>query len=344
MKKPKEPSRLILTAILAAFVFCVLVITMVLVGVTVYLLVNAGVIHSPHFAAFLVTIAFASIIVGTIISFFLAKVPMVPVYRLIYAMNLLAAGKYDTRLSLHVPKVGKDLEECFNTLAKELQNTEMLRSDFINNFSHEFKTPLVSMKGFANILKSEDLSEEERQEYLSIIASESTRLSDMATKVLDLTKLENQSILTDITEFNVSEQLRECILLLESRWTEKNLDVSAYFGEETIHGNEEMLKQVWINLLDNAIKFSPENGILKTSMERTADTVRISISNNGPEISDEDKKRIFQKFYQADAAHRTSGNGIGLAIVQKIVALHEGAIMVECKDGITTFTVSLPCE
>lgn len=342
MKKQKEPSRLVFTVILAVFVFCVLSITMFLVGTAVYLLVNSGILHLPQMETMLVMTAVVSIILGTVISFFLGNIPTKPIYRLIDALNELAAGNYAARLSLRIPRVGKELEDSFNLLAQELQNTEMLRSDFVNNFSHEFKTPLVSIQGFAKLLQKGGLTAEEEKEYTAIIAEESARLADMATKVLDLTKLENQNILTDVTEFNLSEQLRACILLLERKWSAKRLFVSANFGEETIRGNEEMLKQVWINLLDNAVKFSPDGGTLSVGIRREPHAVLVDISNNGPAISVDDQKRIFQKFYQADKAHSAQGNGIGLAIVRRIAALHGGEVRVESDENLTTFTVLLP--
>lgn len=344
MRKPKEPPRFAITVIFTIIVFCILMITMMVVGIAVYFLANAGIIVVPNLGALLLTIAVASIIVGTIISVFLGKIPMRPVYKLIYALNSLAAGNYDTRLSMNVPKVGKDLEESFNILAEELQNTEMLRSDFVNNFSHEFKTPLVSIKGFARLLQKGSLPEEKKKEYIDIISAESSRLADMATKVLDLTKLENQNILTDVSEYNVSEQLRESILLLERKWLEKELEISADFEEYQIHGNQEMLKQVWINLIDNAIKFSPSGGAIGVSVTRNADCIMVMVSNGGAPIKEEEKERIFQKFYQGDTSHTSQGNGIGLAIVRRIVELHDGEVWVDSTEEQTTFTVKLPCE
>lgn len=344
MRKPKEPPRFAITVIFTIIVFCILMITMMVVGIAVYFLANAGIIVVPNLGALLLTIAVASIIVGTIISVFFGKIPMRPVYKLIYALNSLAAGNYDTRLSMNVPKVGKDLEESFNILAEELQNTEMLRSDFVNNFSHEFKTPLVSIKGFARLLQKGSLPEEKKKEYIDIISAESSRLADMAMKVLDLTKLENQNILTDVSEYNVSEQLRESILLLERKWLEKELEISADFEEYQIHGNQEMLKQVWINLIDNAIKFSPSGGAIGVSVTRNADCIMVMVSNGGVPIKEEEKERIFQKFYQGDTSHTSQGNGIGLAIVRRIVELHDGEVWVDSTEEQTTFTVKLPCE
>ena len=218
----------------------------------------------------------------------------------------------------------------------------MLRGDFINNFSHEFKTPIVSIAGFAKLLKRGNLTEEQRIAYLTSIEEESLRLSYMATNVLNLTKIENQTILTDVTEFNLSEQVRSSVLLLESKWGEKNIDLQLDFDEYAVEGNEELLKQVWINLMDNAVKFSPRCGTVILDVSESADTVTVIISNTGPEISPEKKDKIFGKFYQADESHATEGNGIGLAIVKRVIDLHSGSVAVNCKEGMTTFTVTLP--
>lgn len=219
----------------------------------------------------------------------------------------------------------------------------MLRSDFINNFSHEFKTPIVSITGFAKLLKRGNLTPEQQQEYLDIIEMESLRLAAMATNVLDMTKVENQTILTDTTAFNLSEQLRSCILmLLEGKWKAKAIDFSVEFDEHSIMGDQELLQHVWINLLDNAIKFSPENGTVAVTAREQPHTLEVSISNQGPQIPEEKLSKIFNKFYQGDESHSAEGNGIGLALVKQIVQLHEGNVTVVSESNLTTFTVVLP--
>ena len=228
-----------------------------------------------------------------------------------------------------------------NTL-RELESTEMLRSDFINNFSHEFKTPIVSIVGFAEILESSDISEEERAQYISTIKEEATRLANMATSVMNLTKIENQSILTDTKSFNVSEQIRSCLLLLERKWSKRNIELDFEIDEYHITANEELLKEVWINLFDNAIKFTDDGGTISVRISEGERELTFDISNTGPTIPIEKQKYIFNKFYQADESHTSKGNGIGLAIVKKIVDLHCGAVTVKSGYGVTTFTVVLP--
>lgn len=264
---------------------------------------------------------------------------------MIRSIRALAAGEYNTRLYFGNPLKKHPtfwaLSESFNTLAEELQNTEMLRSDFINNFSHEFKTPIISIAGFAKLLKRGKLSENQKLEYMDIIEEESLRLSYMATNVLNLTKVENQAILTDVTTYNLSEQVRSCVLLLENRWMKKHLEFLLEFDEYEIQANEELLKQVFINLIDNAIKFSTEYGAVEIRIKEINKGYKISISNAGEEIPQESIRKIFNKFYQADESHAAEGNGVGLAIVKKIVELHKGSIEVKSENGITTFEIYL---
>lgn len=168
------------------------------------------------------------------------------------------------------------------------------------------------------------------------------RLSYMATNVLNLTKVENQSILSDISEFNLSEQIRSCMLLLENKWAKRDLDLLLEFDEYTIQANEELLKQVWINLLDNAIKFTQDGQTVQVHIAEEGDWLKVAITNTGSEIAQEHQAKIFNKFYQADESHSTQGNGVGLAIVKRITELHGGNVSVNSRQEVTTFTVALP--
>ncbi len=342
--------RLSITLLFAGLVFVFLFLTMLLIVVAIMILVHAGVLQVgqsvPKTDGFIMIIALISIVSGTILAATVGRLPLRPVNDIINAMNRLAVGDFKTRLSYH-GKLGRlpaaqEFADSFNKMASELESTEMLRSDFINNFSHEFKTPIVSIAGFAKLLKKGNLNPEEQAEYLDIIEDESLRLSAMATNVLNLTKVENQTILTDLTEFDLSEQLRNCVLLLENKWRRKELELNLDFDEYFICANEELLKQVWVNLFDNAIKFTPEGGCISISISENCDSLSVSVLNTGSEIPEVKKDRIFQKFYQIDESHATEGNGIGLAIVNKIVQLHSGYVDVDSRDGHTAFTVVLP--
>lgn len=287
-----------------------------------------------------------SLPVGFVISFCVTNIPLQPLRELIESMHALADGRFSIRqcprgLMWKYPAY-KELSDSFNMLAEELENTELLRADFINNFSHEFKTPIVSIAGFAKLLRRGNLSEETTQEYLEIIEHESMRLSYMATNVLNLTKVENQSILTDLTEYNLTEQIRDCILLLMNKWEAKQLELRLDMDELFIHANEELLKQVWINLIHNAVKFTPVGGLIEISTQDKGDSIAVSITNHGSQIPPEAMERIFNKFYQADESHASEGNGVGLAIVKRVVNLHNGTVSVSSENNVTTFQVTLP--
>lgn len=344
MKRIK--SRLTVTVLLSVLVFLVLFLALLLGGGAVFLLVRTGVLSTPPKMYYIVFyMAGASLLIGIALAALSGRFALKPIRTLIAQMQRLAAGDLQTRLEFHEPYANfpayKELSDGFNKMAQELQNTELLRSDFINNFSHEFKTPIVSIAGFAKLLKRGNLTQQQRAEYLDIIEEESMRLSYMATNVLNLTKIENQSILTDQTEYNLSEQLRASILLLERKWSKKGLQWQLELGEHRITANEELLKQVWINLLENAIKFSPENDTVGVTISERAGRLSVSVRNMGETIPPDEQEKIFRKFYQADTSHSSEGSGIGLAIVKRVVELHCGAVEVQSENGGTVFTVTL---
>lgn len=355
MNKPKhklsKKQRRELFSLFSLITFSVFFVSILLVSVISYFVVRNGIFHIdekdiPGAGRLIMFIALLSVLFNIIFILISGKVWLKPVKRLIDGMKQLAGGDYSARMTIGKPfgdmAVMRAVSDSFNSMAEELENTEVLRSDFINNFSHEFKTPIVSIAGFAKLLKRGDLSDDEKKEYVDIIEEESMRLSYMATNVLNLTKIENQTILTDVSVFNLSEQIRSCILLLEEKWSRKNLELYIDFDEYLISGNEEILKHIWINLLDNAIKFSPDYGSLKVKIEQDDKNISVSISNNGTPIPPDIQNNIFNKFYQADESHSAAGNGIGLAIVKKVVELHDGTVSVQSANNLTMFTVTLP--
>lgn len=346
----EKTSRTSLTIAFSIFVFAIILSAVALTALGLWILTKAGITLDVdgelQLGTVILFVSLTSLIIGGVIVFFSSRIPLKPVNEIINKMNRLASGDFKTRLkfgntmSSH-PAV-KELTTSFNKMAEELESTELLRSDFINNFSHEFKTPIVSIAGLANLLETGNLTEEERLQYTRAIREESMRLSAMASNVLNLTKVENQTILTDVSKFNLSEQVRSAVLLLEEKWTQKNVDLQLDFDEYIIEANEEMLKQVWINLIDNAVKFVPRCGTVELEVLDMGESLRVKVSNTGSEIPLDKQERIFSKFYQADESHATQGNGIGLAIVKNIVKLHNGEIGVNSENGITTFFVTLP--
>lgn len=338
--------RTILTILFTFIVFIILVITMFLVGLIMLLLVQTQILAETSLANFhympIIIFAIVSIVIGTLVTTLFSSIPLKPFHILIEGMDQLAHGNFDARITLGNNQLAQRLESSFNRMAEELGQTEMLRSDFINNFSHEFKTPIMSIRGFAKLLQKNHLPEEKRAEYLAIIVDEMTRLADLSTNALNLTKIENQIILTEVTSFNLSEQLRNSILLLEQKWAQKQLRMLPEFDEYTIEANEELLKQVWINLLDNAIKFSPENKSIRIILEAIDEFYHVNIYNTGPVIEEENLRKLFNKYWQADSSHSGSGSGIGLSIAKSVVNLHNGQIIVESRPEWTLFSVVLP--
>lgn len=339
-----------LSLLVSIFVFIVIAVAVGLAILIVYILLKTGAIDSiegrTNFKDIVLLMLVISVVMGFLITMLTSKLSLKPFTHIKDMLNELSQGNFKVRMRFGNP-VGnhpmfRSIETSFNRAAEELDHTEMLRSDFINNFSHEFKTPIVSIVGFAKLLRRGDLSEEQKEEYLAAIEEESLRLSYMANSVLSMTKVENQTILTDVTDFNLSEQIRSALLLLEDKWTAKALEVEMDEGEYIVRANEELMKQVWINLIDNAVKFSDRRGRIYIKMTEGEKTLSVSIANSGKEIPEENLARIFNKFYQADESHSSEGNGIGLAIVKKIVSLHSGDITVESANSLTTFTVTIP--
>ena len=294
-----------------------------------------------------ISMALACIMIGAGLAALSGRYIMSRISRISHGMREVARGNFKARVpekdKKNSPSEFGELERSFNQMASDLEGIEIFRNDFINNFSHEFKTPIVSIRGFARQLQSENLSDEERREYLDIIVSESERLVNMSSNVLLLSKLENQQIVSDKTEFDLDEQIRRSILLLEKDWSTKEIELDIDLDEIKFHFNEEMLSHVFINLLSNAIKFTGVGGKIEISLKKRGNSAIFSVKDSGIGMTDEIKERIFEKFYQGDSSHAATGNGIGLNIVQRIVLLAHGAIEVESRLGEgSKFTVTLP--
>lgn len=350
MKKDVLKERSSLTLLYSSIVFCILLVSIIVaVGLAILLTYLEVLSFSPGDGKLgfgpLTFMALVSLAVGLLMTLLTRKLPLSPINALINGMNRLKSGDFKARLDyegkLKNNSVLLEINDSFNAMAQELENTEMLRSDFINNFSHEFKTPIVSIAGFAKLLRRGNLSEEQKEEYLAIIEEESLRLSAMATNVLTMSKIENQTILTNVSRYNLSEQIRSCVLLLEDAWSRKELSLELEFDEYYISANEELMKHVWINLLDNAIKFSPQTGEIKITIEQSDERTKVDITNYGEEIPADKIDKIWGKFYQGDESHAGHGNGIGLAMVKAITQLHKGKASVRSDSDSTCFTVEL---
>ena len=236
-----------------------------------------------------------------------------------------------------------ELAKNVNKMVAELDGMDYMRKDFMSNVSHEIKTPIAAITGFTEILLDGSIDESERQEYLEVINKESMRISRLCENMLHMSRLDSQVIVTNLQKIRLDEQLRKCIILLSEKWSDKEIDFSIDLEKVSILSDYDMLQQVWINLIDNAIKYSRENCKIDISVKRLNDkSVKVSISDNGIGIEEGKLHRIFDKFYQCEESHKKSGSGLGLSISKRIVELLNGTI--ECKskkDSGTTFEVTL---
>ncbi len=270
-----------------------------------------------------------------------------PVKRITEATSKMIEGDFSVRIE-PIAKFGTDdsfneIIEGINKMAEELSGVETLRTDFISNVSHEMKTPLAVMQNYATLLQKPDLPEEKRIEYAKAISDASHRLSDMMTNILKLNRLENQQIYPNFTKFDLGEQLCESLLNYENVWESKNIEIETDIAENVlVSADAELLSLVWNNLFSNAFKFTDERG--KVSLTLTADEkyATVKVSDTGCGMSSEVGAHIFEKFYQGDTSHATQGNGLGLALVKRVVDIMQGEIGVESEVGVgTTFTVKI---
>lgn len=261
------------------------------------------------------------------------------------AIQRVAAGDYKTKLPIDTKMELAVIYEDFNKMCEELESVQILRNDFINNYSHEFKTPIASINGFASLLLEKNLDEEKRRQFLGIIVEESARLSNMAVNTILLSKLTSQQIVTDMETYDLSEQLRQCSILLSQKWLDKRIEFNAELTPLTFVANKEMLQHLWINLIDNAIKYTPIGGEIMVKNYKEEDMAIIEISDTGEGMDETAMQHLFEPYYQADTSHAAQGLGLGLSIVKRIVELYKGKITVHSEVSVgTTFIVQLPCK
>jgi signal transduction histidine kinase len=262
---------------------------------------------------------------------------------LIESMNKVAQGDYTVRIGGEkVDREWGKIYDNFNKMVMELSSVHTMREDFVRNFSHEFKTPISSIHGFAQLILDGGLTDEERESFLKIIVDETGRLWRMADNMLIFSKLENQQILGDIKELDVAEQIRESIIMLQTEWEKKKIEISSDLEDVTMHASTTYLKQVWINLINNAIKYTPEGGKIEVKLVSEGDNIVVTVSDNGIGIASEDMDKIFERYYRTGKS-KAEGNGLGLAICKRICDLSGGEITATSTLGKgSTFFVTLP--
>lgn len=262
------------------------------------------------------------------------------------ATRKIVKGEFDVRVeppSWFSDENFGEIITCFNKMAEELSGVETLRTDFISNVSHEMKTPLAVMQNYASLLQTPGLDEEKRMEYAKVIADGSRRLSDIMTNILKLNRLENQQIYPQMQRYDLGEQLAECLLAHEMIWETKRIELEIDMDEDVlIYGDPELLSLVWSNLFSNAFKFTPECGMVTISLKADERYAIVTVKDTGCGMSCEVGAHIFEKFYQGDRSHATQGNGLGLALVKRVIDILHGEIRVESTVGLgSVFTVKI---
>lgn len=283
------------------------------------------------------------LIIGAFITGFLSKLFFIPIKKLREAIMKVADGDFSVQLD--VKNYSKEIQEIysgFNLMVQELQSTEILQTDFVSNVSHEFKTPINAIEGYSTLLQDCDNLNEDQQQYVEKIIFNTRRLSTLVGNILLLSKIENLDIRSSQSTFRIDEQIRQVIVMLEPAWAEKDIQFDVEMDSINYTGSENLLHHVWSNIIGNAIKFSPCEGAVKISLYKEKNRIIFTVEDNGPGLSEEAQKHLFDKFYQADTSHKQEGNGLGLALVKRILMIDGGLIFAEnAKDGGCIFTVTL---
>ncbi len=287
-------------------------------------------------------IAIGLVVIGVATRLF-SKIFFDPIKKLREAMQKAADGDFSVRLNTKI--ASHEIQEVnagFNLLMEELSATEILQVDFVSNVSHEFKTPINAIEGYTTLLQGCENLSAEQQEYVEKIIFNTERLSTLVGNILLLSKIENQSIQTNQTRFRLDEQIRQSIVALEGAWEKKDIEFDAELESVSYTGSESLLHHVWDNVIGNAIKFSPVGSEIKIRLSKAQGIITVTVEDRGPGLSEKTQKHIFDKFYQGDPSHKAEGNGLGLALVMRILTICHGEIKAENREGGgSCFTITL---
>ena len=332
----------------AVVVFLTILAVFLVIAAIWFLLFEFNVIEAnPHerkVPVFL--LLFGSLLLGGTVALYVGKTIIGPIKKIGDAFREVSEGNFSVRVpeDERIDEI-REMAKQFNAMTYDLSHIETLRTDFVANVSHEFKTPLSSIEGYATLLQNPALSEEKRLRYTQKILENSHRLSNLTSNILLLSKLENQEVLTDKKQFRLDEQIRKTILLLEDKWTKKNIEFNLDLPLQIYYGSEKLLEQVWYNIIDNAIKHSPSDGVIEIRIKSEQTFVSVEVEDHGEGMTEEVMKHIFEKFYQGDSSRKEEGNGLGLALVKRIINICNGKISVQSTPGCgSTFSVELPIE
>ena len=316
----------------------------VLIGAVVALILGFVVEDLLHFhlPAALWVLVF-SVILSCVLGVLLSLLIFGPITRLSRAMRQVGQGNFSVHLEPpnHIREI-RDIYDDFNRMTRELGATEIIQTDFVSNVSHEFKTPINAIEGYATLLQDGSQSPEQAM-YVDKILLNTHRLSDLVGNILLLSKVDNQAIDPQLTCYRLDEQVRQAIVLLESKWSAKEIDFDVDLESLEFTGNESMMLHVWVNLIDNAIKYNPYGGMIRLRLNRDGEDLVFTIDDTGPGIPEAQQPHIFDKFYQIDSSHTTEGNGLGLALTKRVLDTCGGTITVaNLPEAGSRFTVTLP--
>lgn len=326
------------------FLSCIIILSAAAIATLVAVLLFAFDVTNSTTAMVLLCIAVAIAAVAAVLSMLMSRVILAPVTRLSEASRQIARGEFGLNLTYDgtIPEF-QDTYQSFNTMAKELSAIETLRSDFIANVSHEFKTPLTAIEGYAMLLQDHDLPKKDQAECAEKILQSAGRLSTLVSNILMLTKLEQQTDRVEKAPFWLDEQLRQVMVGLEPLWGAKDLELDLELEPLRYNGSEDLLYHVWSNLLSNAVKFSPQGAVLSVRLEKREKSAVFTVTDRGPGMTADVQRHIFDKFYQGDHSRRQEGSGLGLPLAKRITQLCGGTISVQSQPGQgSTFTVTLP--
>ncbi len=344
MKKKKDRRR---DHVRLYFIICTLVILLGALGVSTLLTMLIEWLTKAEFTLPTeVWMLLLSIVLGALLAYLLSESFLAPIKRLSHAMRQVADGDFTVRLDQN-RRIGEMREsyENFNIMVGALSATETLQSDFVSNVSHEFKTPINAIEGYAMLLQDAGENPDQQKEYVDKILFNTRRLSELVNNILLLSKVDNQTIVTEKTPYRLDEQLRQALLMLERKWTEKNLELDVDLESVTYVGNPGLMLHVWSNLIDNAIKFDHEGGLLRLELHQEGKNAVVTVADSGTGMTEAEMEKIFDRFYQADGSHQSEGNGLGLALVKRILTVCGGSIRVESEYGRgSKFIVVLPQE
>lgn len=331
---------------LIMLMFIALSITAFIVTFLIMLALKFQVIEfTLPFRAITITLFITTVVLlGTVIASLSGKVIVTPIRKLIHGIRRVSHGDFTVQVDCDTSTEISELITEFNKMVRELGHIEALRNDFVANVSHEFKTPIAAIEGCATLLQDESLTPEERLEYTHLISESAHRLSVLITNILQLSKLENQEIVPELKEFSLDEQLRQAILMLEAQWSEKDIELDIDLEAITVFSSEELLMQVWTNIIGNAIKFTPDGGTVSVSLKKEDKHILVNIKDTGIGMDEETLEHIFDKFYQGDTSHSCHGNGLGLPLANRIITIFGGNIFVKTTPGTgSEFIIQLPC-